>query len=96
MVELQPCSASLVNASSALSAIEKQEVKAESNVNHVIAEISAELQRERQKNAELLEKISLLEAQIQQRDNQSLPNHQQVCFFLFIYVCVVFIFIFLI
>ena len=82
MVELQSCSASLVNASSALSAIEeKQEVKGESNIviNHVIfAEISAELQRERQKNAELLDKISFLEAQLQPRDNQSLSTPQQV------------------
>ncbi|KAA8515505.1 hypothetical protein F0562_018883 [Nyssa sinensis] len=83
MVELQSC-ASLVNASS-LCAIE-QEMK-EENVN-VLAEISAELQRERQKNAELMEKISLLEAQIEQRDKDFLlsngqsrcPNARERCF----------------
>ncbi|PON43909.1 hypothetical protein PanWU01x14_270360 [Parasponia andersonii] len=72
MVELQSC-ASLVNAS-ALCAIEK-EVKGES-VN-VIAEISAELQRERQKNAELMEKISFLEAQIQERGKEPLCTDAQ-------------------
>ena len=75
MVELQSC-ASLVNAS-ALCSIE-QEVKEENTVN-VIAEISAELQREREKNAELMEKISVLEAQIQERDHKgSLITHRQV------------------
>ncbi|KAJ6925506.1 hypothetical protein NC651_010022 [Populus alba x Populus x berolinensis] len=74
MVELQSC-ASLVNAS-ALCSIE-QEVKEENTVN-VIAEISAELQREREKNAELMEKISALEAQIQERDHKgSLITHRQ-------------------
>lgn len=63
MVELQSC-ATLVNAS-ALCAIE-QEVQGD-GVN-AIAEISAELQRERQKNEELMERISMLEAQIQERD----------------------------
>ncbi|GLT83269.1 hypothetical protein SLE2022_015670 [Rubroshorea leprosula] len=72
MVELQSC-ASLVNAS-ALCAIEK-EVKGDS-VN-VIAEIAAELQREREKNAELMERISLLEAQIQERNKESLQANQQ-------------------
>ncbi|XP_062088476.1 uncharacterized protein LOC133795038 [Humulus lupulus] len=72
MVELQSC-ASLVN-TSALCAIE-QEVKGES-VN-VIAEISAELQRERQKNAELMKKISFLEAQIQERAKDSLCTNGQ-------------------
>ncbi|KAK9268114.1 hypothetical protein L1049_010554 [Liquidambar formosana] len=67
MVELQSC-ASLVNAS-ALCAIE-QEVKGD-GVN-IIAEISAELQRERQKNAELMERISMLEAQMKERDKDSL------------------------
>jgi hypothetical protein len=75
MVELQSC-ASLVNAS-ALCSIE-QEVKEENTVN-VIAEISEELQREREKNAELMEKISVLEAQIQERDHKgSLITHRQV------------------
>lgn len=73
MVELQSC-ASLVNASS-LCAIE-QEVKGE-GVN-VIAEITAELERERRKNAELLERISILEAQIQERNKESLPTNGQV------------------
>ncbi|KAK2644484.1 hypothetical protein Ddye_019679 [Dipteronia dyeriana] len=73
MVELQSC-AGLVN-DSALCAIE-QEVKAEVNVNvNVFAEISAELQKEREKNAQLMERISLLEAQIQQRDH--LHHHHQ-------------------
>ena len=73
MVELQSC-ASLVNAS-ALCAIE-QEVKGE-NAN-VIAEISAELQKERQKNAELMEKIYFLESQIQKRDKETLCTDGQV------------------
>lgn len=69
MVELKSCSASLVNAS-ALCAIE-QEMRGES-VSHVnVAQISAELQRERQKNAELMEKISFLEAQIQDRGKEA-------------------------
>lgn len=72
MVELQSC-ASLVSAS-ALCAIQ-QEVKGE-GVN-VISEITAELQRERRKNAELMERISILEAQIQ-RNKDSLPADGQV------------------
>ncbi|KAL9452171.1 hypothetical protein AB3S75_008043 [Citrus x aurantiifolia] len=63
-MEHQSC-AGMINAS-ALCGIE-QEVKGE-GVN-AIAEISAELQKERQKNALLMERISLLEAQIQERDN---------------------------
>lgn len=75
MVRLQSC-ASLVNSSS-LCGIE-QEVKGES-VSGVIAEITAELQVERQKNAELMQRISFLEAQIQQRDHQFFSrNDQQV------------------
>ncbi|KAF3451718.1 hypothetical protein FNV43_RR07814 [Rhamnella rubrinervis] len=74
MVEHQSC-ASLVNAS-ALCAIE-QEVKGET-VSGAIAEISAELQQERQKNAELMERISILETQIRQRDTEFFSrNHQQ-------------------
>lgn len=73
MVELQTC-ASLVNAS-ALCPMER-EVKGD-GVN-VIAEITAELERERQKNAELLERISILEAQLQQRNKESLPTNGQV------------------
>ena len=45
------------------------------SVNHVnVAQISAELQRERQKNAELMEKISCLEAQIQDRGKEASSN----------------------
>jgi hypothetical protein len=73
MVELQSC-ASLVSAS-ALCAIE-QEVK-EEGVN-VISEITAELQRERRKNAELMDRISVLEAQIHERNKDSLPADGQV------------------
>ncbi|KAG7962887.1 hypothetical protein I3843_09G089600 [Carya illinoinensis] len=72
MVELQSC-AGLVNGS-ALCAIE-QEVKGEGI--SVIAEITAELQRERRKNAELSERISILEAEIQERKKQSLPTDGQ-------------------
>ena len=73
MVELQSC-ASLVSAS-ALCAIE-QEVKGE-GVN-VISEITAELQRERRKNAELMDRISVLEAQIHERNRDSVPADGQV------------------
>ncbi|KAL9325490.1 hypothetical protein ACSQ67_006135 [Phaseolus vulgaris] len=72
MVQLQSCS-TLVNASS-LCAIE-QEVRGES-VN-VVAEISAELERERKKNAELMERISMLEAQLRERNKESQENHQR-------------------
>ncbi|XP_029129230.1 uncharacterized protein LOC114916520 isoform X2 [Cajanus cajan] len=74
MVELhlQSC-ATLVNAS-ALCGIE-QEVRGDS-VN-VVAEISAELERERKKNAELMERISMLEAQLKERNKEShQENHQ--------------------
>ncbi|KAL5182406.1 hypothetical protein HKD37_17G046546 [Glycine soja] len=71
MVQLQSC-ASLVNAS-ALCAIE-QEVRGDS-VN-VVAEISAELERERKKNVELMERISMLEAQSRERNKESQENHQ--------------------
>ncbi|CAJ1941336.1 unnamed protein product [Sphenostylis stenocarpa] len=70
MVQLQSC-ATLVNAS-ALCAIE-QEVRGDS-VN-VVAEISAELERERKKNAELMERISMLEAQLRERSKESQENH---------------------
>ncbi|KAJ6767348.1 hypothetical protein OIU79_023169 [Salix purpurea] len=73
MVEVQS-RASLVNAS-ALCSIE-QEVK-EGNTANVIAEISAELQREREKNADLMEKISALEAQIQERDHKGFLSTQR-------------------
>ncbi|KAL5578845.1 hypothetical protein UlMin_011287 [Ulmus minor] len=73
MVELQSC-ASLVNAS-ALRGIE-QEVRGE-NVN-VIAEISAELEKERHKNAQLMERIAFLEAQLQKTNNEPLHTDEQV------------------
>lgn len=66
MVEHQSC-ATCVNAS-ALCAME-EEMK-EDDVN-AVAEISAELERERQKNAELVEKISILEAQIRERNTET-------------------------
>ncbi|GMI77511.1 hypothetical protein HRI_001420400 [Hibiscus trionum] len=72
--ELQPC-ASLVNAS-AMCAIEKG-MKGESTTVNFIAEIAAELQRERAKNAELMERISSLEAQMQHRDKESLITNEQ-------------------
>lgn len=70
----------LVNASSALRAMEEEVKVKGQNVNVIIAEISAELQREKQRNAELMERISVLESQIQQRDRESsLPdNNEQV------------------
>ncbi|XP_047164110.1 uncharacterized protein LOC124833631 isoform X2 [Vigna umbellata] len=71
MVQLQSC-ATLVNASS-LCAIE-QEVRVDSVT--VVAEISAELERERKKNAELMERISMLEAQLRERNKESQENHQ--------------------
>jgi len=66
MVQLQSC-ATLVNASS-LCAIE-QEVRGDGV--SVVAEISAELERERKKNAELMERISMLEAQLRERNKES-------------------------
>ncbi|WJX91334.1 hypothetical protein P8452_73125 [Trifolium repens] len=71
MVGHQSC-ATCVNAS-ALCAME-QEMK-EDDVN-TVAEISAELERERQKNAELVEKISILEAQIRERNTETQENNQ--------------------
>ncbi|XP_014506777.1 uncharacterized protein LOC106766570 isoform X2 [Vigna radiata var. radiata] len=71
MVQLQSC-ATLVNASS-LCAIE-QEVRGDSVT--VVAEISAELERERKKNAELMERISMLEAQLRERNKEYQENHQ--------------------
>ncbi|KAJ4975678.1 hypothetical protein NE237_000784 [Protea cynaroides] len=55
---------------------DERDVKGE-DVN-VVAEISVQLQRERQKNAELMERISLLEAQIQEKEKVSLLNTSQV------------------
>lgn len=66
MVEFQSCS-TLVSTDSALCTIE-QEVKGDTAS---VAEISAELKRERQKNAELMERISMLEAQISQRNTET-------------------------
>ncbi|XP_058094284.1 uncharacterized protein LOC131240178 isoform X2 [Magnolia sinica] len=43
----------------------------------VVAEISAELQRERKKNVELMDRILLLEAEIQAREKASLPAAEQ-------------------
>ncbi|KAF8409563.1 hypothetical protein HHK36_005641 [Tetracentron sinense] len=90
MVELQSC-ASLVNASALCARsrgcsldcsaplgpldYEEREVKGESG--SVVAEILAELQREKQKNAELMERISLLEAQIKEREKISLLTDRQ-------------------
>ncbi|KAK7292410.1 hypothetical protein RIF29_08189 [Crotalaria pallida] len=69
MVELKSC-ATLVSAASSLCAIE-QEVNGDSA--NVVAVISAELERERQKNAELMERISMLESQI--RETQENQQH---------------------
>ncbi|KAM7500964.1 hypothetical protein LguiA_025378 [Lonicera macranthoides] len=68
MVEIESCG-NLVNASSALliRGIE-EEVKGECSVNEVLAQVSADLQSERQKNAKLTHRISMLEeAQLQNR-----------------------------
>ncbi|XP_059282413.1 uncharacterized protein LOC132036166 [Lycium ferocissimum] len=56
---------STVNASACC--IVEQEVKEDKTLNVNIAEISAELQREKQKNSELMERISALESQIQEQ-----------------------------
>lgn len=53
----------MVNASAACCTVE-QEMKEEKTLNVNIAEISAELQREKQKNAKLMERISVLESHI--------------------------------
>lgn len=66
MVEHQSC-ATLVNASTFCDI--EQEVNGD-NVNNV-AQISAELERERKKNAELMEKISMLEAQVRERNTET-------------------------
>ena len=73
MVKLQSC-ARLVN-SSALCVIEGG-MKGESI--DVIAEISAELERERQKNAELMQRILILEARIQEKENEPPRTNGQV------------------
>ncbi|MCD7451040.1 hypothetical protein HAX54_009405 [Datura stramonium] len=57
---------SMVNASAACCTVEK-EVKEEKTLNVNIAEISAELQREKQKNKKLMERISVLESHIQEK-----------------------------
>ncbi|KAF7840627.1 uncharacterized protein G2W53_002925 [Senna tora] len=98
MVELQSCGATLVNASAiALCGIEEEVVKGEStavNNNNVVveAEISAELQRERQKNAELMQRISILEAQIRERNRKEETSldttdiNGQVYIYIYIYI----------
>lgn len=73
MVELQSC-ASLVNASSLC--VTEGGMKGEST--NVIAEISAELERERQKNADLMQRILILEAQIQEKENEPPQTNGQV------------------
>lgn len=70
MMELHSC-APLVN-SSALCVIEEG-TRGES-VNVVVDEISAELERERKKNAELMERILFLEAQLQEREAKQPPH----------------------
>ncbi|XP_049365420.1 uncharacterized protein LOC125830249 [Solanum verrucosum] len=57
---------SMVNASATCCTVE-QELKEEKTLNVNIAEISAELQREKQKNAKLMERISVLESHIQEK-----------------------------
>ncbi|XP_050935721.1 uncharacterized protein LOC103485300 [Cucumis melo] len=61
MVELQACASDLVNPCGLCATID-HESKGE-NVN-VIAQMADELQRERQRNAELMERISFLEAKL--------------------------------
>lgn len=61
MVELQACASGLVNPCGLCATID-HESKGE-NVN-VIAQMADELQRERQRNAELMERISFLEAKL--------------------------------
>ncbi|XP_055826096.1 uncharacterized protein LOC129894424 [Solanum dulcamara] len=56
----------MVNASATCWTVE-QELKEEKTLNVNIAEISAELQREKQKNAKLMERISILESHIQEK-----------------------------
>ncbi|KAM1005156.1 hypothetical protein ACFX2C_005271 [Malus domestica] len=70
MMELHSC-APLVN-SSALCVIEEG-MRGES-VNVVVAEVSAELERERKKNAELMERILFLEAQLKEREAKQPPH----------------------
>lgn len=67
----------LVNAS-ALCSIEEHVVKGEGESDdHIMAQISAELQRERIKNAVLMERISELEAQIRDNENKSLLQDKE-------------------
>ncbi|CAJ2649508.1 unnamed protein product [Trifolium pratense] len=54
-----------------------EQERKEDDVN-AVAEISAELERERQKNAELMERISVLEAQIRERNTETQENNQHV------------------
>lgn len=76
MVEPHSCPG-LVNAS-ALCSIEEHVVKGEGESDdHIMAQISAELQRERIKNAVLMERISELEAQIRDNENKSLLQDKE-------------------
>ncbi|KAK6917297.1 hypothetical protein RJ641_018048 [Dillenia turbinata] len=84
MVEIQSCT-TLINASALCaktrncaleftahtSRHEFQEQKVSGERESIIAEISAELEMERQKNAELMKRISMLEAQIKQREDST-------------------------
>ncbi|OVA10536.1 hypothetical protein BVC80_8987g7 [Macleaya cordata] len=87
MVELQSC-ASIVNPSALCTrnrgcslefsapptSLDCEERETTGEGVNVVAEISAQLQRERQKNAELMERISLLEALIQEREKDHRPS----------------------
>ncbi|KAI6704046.1 hypothetical protein NL676_013182 [Syzygium grande] len=76
MVEPHSCPG-MVNAS-ALCSIEEHVAKGEGeSADHIVAQISAELQRERMKNAELIERISELEAQIKEKENKSLLQDKE-------------------
>lgn len=79
MVEPHSCPG-MVNAS-ALCSIEEHVAKGEGgSVDHIVAQISAEPQRERMKNAELIERISELEAKIKEKENKSLLQDKEVLY----------------
>ncbi|XP_030533269.1 uncharacterized protein LOC115742887 [Rhodamnia argentea] len=76
MVELHSCPG--MGNASALCTIEDRVGKAErESVDHIVAQISAELQRERIKNAELMERISELETQIRVNQNKALVQDKE-------------------
>ena len=78
MVELQACASGLVNPRGLCATID-HESKGET-VN-VIAQMADELQRERQRNAELMERISFLEAKLlEERVEDSQVADKLVCF----------------